>query len=340
MSVYNIIKNEYDKRQKYAFDSLEARKSEVFAKIPRLEQIESEIHLIGVKYNKMILLGEHPADNIPDELSDKIENLKKEREMLLKQNGYPDNYLNLLYQCPLCKDTGFIDGETGTEKCSCYKQLLVDLLYKSSNMLLTETENFKCFDESYYPDTIDEKKYGIKKSPRENILGIKDKCLRFVENFNSPDEKNLFFCGPTGVGKTFMANCIAREILNKGWTVLYQTAPVLFDIISTYKVKSFKSEALDDGVYKSIFDVDLLIIDDLGTESRTATRYAELLNILNIRYTNNLSRPCKTIISTNFSMEELFEYYTERVESRIIGFFSLYKFVGEDIRKVKRQLLR
>jgi DNA replication protein DnaC len=340
MGIHSIIKNEYDKRQKHAVDSLESRKIEVFSKIPRLEQIESEIQLMGVRYNKMILLGKYPAEDVPDELSQKIEKLKKERESLLENGGYPVNYLNLIYQCPLCRDTGFVDGEVGSEKCGCYKQLLVDLLYKSSNMLLTETENFKCFDEGYYPDVVDEKRYGIKKSPREHILGIRDKCLSFVESFTSPDEKNLFFCGPTGVGKTFMANCIAREILEKGWTVLYQTAPVLFDVISTYKARPFKSEALDDGAYKSMFDVDLLIIDDLGTESRTATRYAELLNILNIRYTNNLSRPCKTIISTNFSPEELFEYYTERVESRIIGFFSLFKFVGEDIRKVKRQLLR
>mgnify|MGYP000846263185 CR=1 FL=1 len=340
MGIHSIIKNEYEKRQKNAFDSLARRKSEAFSKIPRLQQIESEIHLSGVKYNKMILLGTSPADKALKELSLKIQALKEEREQLLVKHGYPRNYLEIIYQCPHCKDTGFIEGKAGPEKCACYKQLLVCLLYEQSNVRLIETENFANFDESYYPDTVDELRYGIKKSPRENILGIKNKCMSFVENFASPNEKNLFFCGPTGVGKTFMANCIAKELLDKGWTVLYQTSPALFDLIRDYKVRSLKQEDFDDAGYKNLFDVDLLIIDDLGTESQSPSRYAELLNILNIRQVKNLEKPCKTIISTNIEADKLYEYYTERVASRIIGSFALFKFAGEDIRKIKKQISR
>lgn len=340
MGVHSVIKSAYERKQKNAIDSLTERKREVFSKIPRLQQIENEIQLSGVRHNKMILLGSSPADKVVSDLALRIDELRKERAQLLVQSGYPLDYLEIVYQCPQCKDTGFIEGSKGSEWCSCYRQQLIDMLYSQSNLRLTEAENFTYFDENYYPHEADEYKYGIKKSPREHILGIKEKCLKFVENFASSEEKNLFFCGPTGVGKTFMANCIAREILNRGWTVLYQTAPVLFDIISDYKVKSLKHEDFNAEGYRNIFEVDLLIIDDLGTESQSSSRYAELLNILNTRQINNLTRPCKTIISTNIEAEKLYEYYTERVASRIIGSFALFKFTGEDIRKVKRQNLR
>jgi len=336
ISIYNAIKNEYDRRQKQALDELERRKKEVYERIPRIKDIEDEITRLGLRYNKMILHGLSDTDRVLHELSSCIESLKKEKEKLLLEHGYNPGYLEMTYHCSKCCDTGIIRGNTGMEKCFCYKQLLIDYLYNQSNLLLAKTENFGNFDETLYPDVVDEKKYGIKKSPRENILGIREKCMKFIENFDSPEEKNLFFCGPAGVGKTFMANCIAAEIMKLGKTVLYQTAPVLFDTITDYKMRAFKDEYYDDTAYKKIFDVELLIIDDLGTESQSAARYAELLNILNTRQINNLSRPCKTIISTNIEPDKLFEFYTERVESRIIGSFALYKFAGDDIRKIKK----
>jgi DNA replication protein DnaC len=336
MNIHNAIKNEYDRRQKQARDELVRRKEEVFIKIPRIKDIEDEITRLGLRYNKMILHGRSDADRVLHELSLCIERLKDEKKQLLLKNGYKPGYLEIAYHCSRCCDTGFIKSSTGMEKCFCYKQLLINYLYDQSNLMLAKTENFQFFDETLYPDDVDEKRYGIKKSPRENICGIREKCMKFIENFDSPEEKNLFFCGPAGVGKTFMANCIAAEIMKLGKTVLYQTAPLLFDTISDYKVRAFKDEYYEDTAYKKIFDVELLIIDDLGTESQSAARYAELLNILNTRQINNLSKPCKTIISTNIEPDKLFEFYTERVESRIIGSFALYKFAGKDIRKIKK----
>jgi DNA replication protein DnaC len=200
-------------------------------------------------------------------------------------------------------------------------------------------ENFQTFDETCYPLEVNESKYGIKKSPREHILGIKEKCQKFTSNFCVPEEKNLFFCGPTGVGKTFMTNCIAAEILNSGRTVLYQPAPSLFEAISQYKQKAFReNEEFEDACYRNIFDVELLIIDDLGTETKSSARYAELLNILNVRQANNLLRPCKTIISTNMEPGDLYDEYTERVASRIIGSFAMFRFAGEDIRTLRKSI--
>lgn len=335
-NIQEIIKIEYENKQRQAFDTLMRKKNEVYLKVPLIRDIDDEIQHLGVKYNKMILISDCSPDDAVNELSAEIDRLQKERADLLVKSGFPQNYLETVYTCPVCKDTGQIEHAAGFVRCSCYKQHLIELLYKRSNLKLTEKENFEFFDESLYPDTVNESKYGIKKSPREHILGIKEKCMRFIEDFDSPQEKNLYFCGPAGIGKTFMASCIAYEILSRGKTVLYQTAPILFDTISEYKLKAFKDEGFDDNGYKSIFDVELLIIDDLGTESPSAARLAELLNILNIRQINNLSRPCKTIISTNIETHKLYEYYQERVASRIIGCFNFFKFTGEDIRRIKK----
>ncbi|MCX7922781.1 MAG: ATP-binding protein [Clostridia bacterium] len=335
-SIHNLIKNEYEKRQRLVYENLVSRKEEVYSKIPRVQEIDDQIHIIGIKYNKMILFQNAPADAVVSELSLKINELRQEKDILLINHGYSPDYLEASYSCSECKDTGYKEASIGFEKCTCYKQQLINLLYKHSNIKLADLENFSTFDDSYYPNTIDEKKYGFKLSPRENILRIKERCLSFVENFHSPEEKNLFFSGRTGVGKTFISNCIAIELLNRGRTVLYQTASTLFESINEHKKNLYKEDNLDSPIYKNILEADLLIIDDLGTESPSAARYAELLTIINTRSANNLVKPCKTIISTNISVKMLHQYYDERIVSRIIGCFDMFAFIGEDIRSIKK----
>lgn len=335
--IYSIINNEYEKRQKQSYDRLILRQADVYSCVPRILEIDNQIKLLGVKYNKKILLGSNKSSSLLDELLVEISSLKIEKESLLIDFGYSKTFLEPDFKCDLCKDTGYININSGSERCSCFKQQLIDHIYTHSNLKLTETENFSVFDESLYPDLASESRYGLKLSPRENILNIREICSQFVENFDLAEQKNLFFSGPTGVGKTFMSNCIASEILRKGKTVLYQTAPALFNIISEFKMKAFKENDYEDSGYKNIFEAELLIIDDLGTESQTAARYSELLNILNTRQMNNLTKSCKTIISTNIGAKQLNDYYTERVMSRIVGSFERLMFIGEDIRNMLSQ---
>lgn len=334
-NIHHLIKSEYEKKQREAYDNFILRKEEIYMKLPQLLEIDSQIQLMGVKYNKEILLGTRPVESAISDLLEKLNALKHEKERLLTESGFPADYIKMSFKCPNCRDTGYIQSTYGAEKCSCYSQQFLNLLYQQSNLKLTETENFETFIYDYYPDTVDASIYGLSVSPKENILFIKESCLRFVDNFTSAEEKNLFFCGRTGVGKTFMANCIASELIKKGIPVLYQTAGMLFNIINEYKMKAFKNEDYEDTGYKDIFEVPLLIIDDLGTESPSAARYAELLNILNSRHINNLSKPCKTIISTNIGIKKLHEYYDERIVSRIVGSFDIFMFIGKDIRKMK-----
>ena len=175
--------------------------------------------------------------------------------------------------------------------------------------------------------------YHTEVSPRENILIIKKICQNFIDNFDSLDQDNLLFTGNSGLGKTFLSNCIANEILKKGKTVLYQTAPVMLDAILDYRFGKSDKNILDN-----ILSVDLLIIDDLGAESLNGMKISDLFNIINSRLLNS-GKITKTIISTNLSINNLFNTYEERIISRIRGNYKICPFFGDDIRYKKRNNL-
>jgi len=335
-SLHKIIKIEYEKRRNKAQEDLEDKKQLIYSNAPAIEEIDTKIRLLGIKYNKLVLAGSKPFSAETEAILKEMDSLKLKKQSLLSEMGYTENYLEISYICDKCKDTGYIETDTGTEKCTCHKQMIIELLYNQSALKIPVEENFESFNEKYYSDKADIDKYKIEISPRENILMIKEKCLNFINNFDSPAEKNLFFSGPTGVGKTFLSNCIAHELLKRGKTVLYQTTPRLLDIIHEYKIRSLKDSEASDSDLRDIYDVDLLILDDLGTEAPTAARFTELLNILTERYLNNLVKPCKTIISTNMSIRELYQFYDERIVSRIVGNFDMLKFAGDDIRRIKK----
>jgi len=338
-SVYQTIRNEYDKKRKKAMDELEAKKAKLYWHIPRLEEIENEIKAAGFKYNKAILMGTVPADVASGELSAVIDSLKKERSRILTEHGYPEDYLTPDYECKKCSDTGIIRStdDRGDTLCICCRQLMLDLLYNRSNLSIAANEGFASFNTDLYPDVVSEEKYGIKKSPRKQIQGILENSRRFVADFDKPDTKNMFFCGPTGTGKTYLSACIAMELMKAGRTVLYLTAPALFNTIYEYRCNTSNNDEWDSSAYRNIFEAELLIIDDLGTESPTAMRYAELLNILDTRTSNDSRLPCKTIIVTNIDLKKLFEYYDERIASRITGHFDIYRFAGDDIRRLTKK---
>ncbi len=191
-----------------------------------------------------------------------------------------------------------------------------------------DKENFDNFDLSLYSDQVDEKKYNAKISPRKNIENIKQIAHNFIEDFNNPDGKSLLFTGNTGLGKTFLSNCIAKEILAMGKTVLYQTAPIMLDNIVDYKF----GKTDDSDIYDNVMNVDLLIIDDLGAETCNSIKITELTNIINSRILNQNRHVTKTIISTNLNVNNLLATYNERIFSRLAMHYSFCRFFGDDIR--------
>ena len=156
--------------------------------------------------------------------------------------------------------------------------------------------------------------------------------MNFIENFDDVNEKNLLFTGNTGLGKTFLSSCIANELLKQRKNVLYQTAPVMLDTIIDYR---FGKSNVDKSIYDNLLTVDLLIIDDLGTECINQMKFTELFNIINTRLLNQHAIT-KTIISTNLSLKNLYDTYDERIVSRIVGNYHICYFFGDDIRFKKR----
>ena len=196
-----------------------------------------------------------------------------------------------------------------------------------------EKENFANFNVRMFSDKPNKELYKSEMSPRENIELIKEKSIAFIENFDNPNEKNLIFTGSTGLGKTFMINCIANEILKQGKTVLYQTAPIMLDSIIDEKFGNVETKI---NLQENILNVDLLIIDDLGAERVNDLKITELFTIINSRL---LNPKLKTIISSNLTIEELFKTYTNRIGSRLVGNYKFLRFFGEDLRfkKAKKE---
>lgn len=205
---------------------------------------------------------------------------------------------------------------------------MFDMDFNKSNIGNLEKENFNNFNLNLYSDSINEEKYRAKISPRQNIQNIKEIANKFIQGFDNPEEKNLLFTGNTGLGKTFLSNCIAKEILSLGKTVLYETSPIMLDNIIDYR---FGNSDYTE-VYNNIINADLLIIDDLGAESLNSFKLSELFNIINARLLFQENHITKTIISTNLNMNNLLDTYSERIFSRIASYYNVCRFFGDDIR--------
>lgn len=331
-----MLLKEYEKKRENAIKEAEFRKEAIYKNNPKLSEIDSVLTKEAIRISKLLLNSNSPE--LLDELNAKIDNLKAQKTLILENLKIDENYFRPNFECNICEDTGYITGsDYATSKmCNCLKQKLFDIEFNKSNISNLQNDNFEHFDSTYYSNEVDENKYKSKMSPKQNIEKIKEICFKFIDDFDNPDEKNLLFTGNTGLGKSFLSSCIANELLKKGKTVLYQTAPVMLDTIVDYRFGKVKdNDNAFSNIGNDILNVDLLIIDDLGTESINSVKFAELFNIINTRILNS-KKVTKTIISTNLSLQNLFANYDERIVSRIVGKYDICYFFGEDIRFKKR----
>ena len=321
-STLREILTSYERKREQSERELNERKKKVYSRIPEIKDIDDEIGQIGLKLAKLILLNPNDKESILNEAKLRMDELKQKKELMLLDNKVPKGYLNLKHDCIMCKDTGFLSNG---RKCNCLKQRIVNEAYNMSNLSrVLHNQNFSTFDDSIFSNERDESS-GL--SPRENILEILSICEGFVINFDKDNDENMLFYGDTGLGKSFMCNCVAKELLDKGHLVIYQTAFKMFEIIEDYKFKSTHDHITKDN-YSNLFDCDLLIIDDLGTELTNSFTNSELFNILNTRLLSGK----KTIISTNLSPIQLGDIYAIRIFSRIFDRFRMVKFIGNDLR--------
>lgn len=319
---YNEILRLYDAKRLRIYHEKTRRQKEVYEKIPRIKEIDDAISALSIDTAKSLLLADNNSSL--NQFKDKLNQLKHEKEELLVKN-FPPNFLEPDYECLDCHDTGFIENE----RCHCFKKRIIEALYEQSNLKeILSNENFGTFNLRLYDNTTVDPTTGL--TPLENITRAIDIANDFIDTF-STDHKNLFIYGATGVGKTFLTNCIAKKLMDNSISVIYISAIKLFDILADTTFG--RADKDSDALYLNIFDCDLLIIDDLGTELVNSFTASSLFNCINERYLNHKS----VIISTNMSLSDIRAAYSERVFSRITSNYSLIKIFGDDLR-LKRSL--
>lgn len=227
--------SEYSSKRDKEILEANNRKAEIYDKCPRLQEIDNELSTYAIQTAKSILQTNNK--NLLNDLKLKKETLLKEKDEIYKTMNIDSSYFFPHFECNLCKDTGYITENYSTKMCNCLKQRIFDIEYNKINSLDISKYNFSNFSSDLYSSEADVEKYNSPISPRENIEIIKKICNNFIKNFDNPKEKNLLFTGNTGLGKTFMSNCIANELLKKNKTVLYQTSPIMLDSIIEYRLR-------------------------------------------------------------------------------------------------------
>ncbi len=316
--IFKSIQREYDREKTDAEYAAEKRRIFVCKQIPRLYEIQREINNSGTTLAEIFLNDGDKIKSLAD-FREKCKRLNDEKTRLLVENGYSPDYMEPQYKCKKCSDTGYVDDK----RCECFRKKLIKYYYNMSNIAdMVSIENFDNFNLNMFSESIIEN--GI--SARKNIENI---VKRVIEDISMIDNipMNLVFYGQSGLGKTYMCNCIAKELMDKEMTVIYMSA---YELFNTLIKERFAHNYAGDKL-SLLNSCDLLVIDDLGTEGTNHNTITEFFNILNARLLNKKS----TIISTNMTPNELTGVYTERIVSRLIGNYKFYKFFGRDIRVFK-----
>lgn len=324
--INELAEESLNNRRMKALKNQELVKNQIFREIPRLEEIERQLSFIGAEAAKSVLMGKNAREAM-ELLAEKSINLQKEMKTILFTNGYSSDALEPKYHCSKCKDTGRVDNEAGrTVICDCLKSLRAQIACQELNKV--SPLNLSTFD------TFSIDKYSMditsasNVSPYERMKRIFMFCRDYADNFKA-DSSSLLLRGATGLGKTHISLAIATEVINKGYGVVYVSAP---DIISKMEKFHFSYKYdEEEEIQNSLTSCDLLIFDDLGTEFQSSYSSSAIYNLLNTRLLEN--KP--TIISTNLTLKEMESCYTQRLVSRVVGNYIKMDFLGTDNRGIK-----
>ena len=321
--IYDEALEQLSARRRSAELSAERRNETIEREIPEIAALRRRLAGAGIELTRLVLArGTDTASAIAALAADNLDTQEK-IAALLKAHGYEADYLDTHYTCTRCNDRGFVNGH----RCNCLSRLLASLsaeqLCAVSPLSLCSFDSFDC---NYYPDAVDPK-LGI--NPRAKMREILAYCVGYTRGF-SPHARSLFMLGKTGLGKTHLSLAIADGVIAKGYSVVYGSAQ---DLLRNVEREHFGRERDGDGdSLSAMLAADLLIIDDLGAEYESSFYLSTIYNLINTR----LNRGVPTIINSNLSTAELQKRYSDRIVSRLLAMYDYLRFVGNDIRQIKR----
>lgn len=318
---YQSILRRYEQTRDNNRKLHEQRRAEIADRLPGFEDLDAKVREISMERARLLLNG---GDDSLSSLHDDLQEIAAQKKALLRSAGFPEDYLEPVYTCPDCQDTGYIlTPEQTRTKCRCFRNQEIAVLYEQSNIQdMISHENFSTLSYEYYQG-----------EDLELFRRAVKICKDFVQNFKQ-DYHNLLFYGTVGTGKSFLSGCAAEELLKEGRSVIYFSSVGLFDTLARYTFDSKSREDLS-GFCEDLYNCDLIIIDDLGTEVTNSFVASQLFSCLNERH----MRRKATIISTNLSLEEMRDRYSDRVFSRIVSNYTLCKLTGPDIRMRRKRSL-
>lgn len=321
--IYANVEKKYEKIRIRNIKLYESRKKEVFLKAPVISSMYSQIISDAISLSKKSLNDLEVNFKV---IQNNNKNLSTQIEIALSQNGYPKNYLDQPCDCELCADTGYVNKLNTRIRCSCFFVYISKEIYSSLDFKLHKDISFAHFNSSLFHGYDENSKKTNKEYMSLNKSILETFCI-------TKSDKNIYLFGKTGTGKTFLLQSMAKRLLENRISSIYLSSTNLFKITQEYKASIFSDKKNDPYLYKYIYSAQVLLIDDLGTESITVSKYSELLEILNQRIQTGKS----TVIASNYTPIDIKKAYDERFYSRIIGKFDSIKLPGDDLRLVLKR---
>ena len=315
---YARIKAEFSQKYRKAQQSADARRAELYEKIPELWSVDARLSKTGMEIMDAVMSGGNTEEKLA-RIRANNEALLSERAALLRANGYPEDYSDVKYECPKCADSGYLDYKM----CDCMRRALTEAGYEASGLGgLIRTQSFENFSLEYYGST-EESKARMEK----NVEMLRE----FAEGFSDDTYQNFLMIGSTGLGKTHLSTSVAKTVIERGYDVLYVTA---LGMIGDFEARRFGDGSGVRNDPARYTEAELLIIDDLGTEVTNQFTISCLYDVINVRINQRKS----TIINTNLGSRDIEARYSERIYSRFFGEYRPLRFEGKDVRRQKIQV--
>lgn len=323
--IIRSLHEEYARMREENLREHDRRMAEVSAKSPRLGEIAEQSRALFMRQARFILARPADVEKMREETLSKAAQLRSEQEKLLASLGLSADYLDPVYHCAACRDTGYV-GEGVRSMCSCMEKRLIDRMYDSARERGTAEQRFEAFNKDIFPD--DELVDGVN-TQRKIALRARRMCQQYADDYPETDTLNLLLTGNTGLGKTFLLHCIENRLLDRGFSPICVTAYRLFE---TMRGTHF-SDPEKRSEFTQLTECDILLIDDLGTEPVMQNITREyLFTLLNERMTQRRH----TVVATNLGARELMEIYGERVFSRLFDTSNVMpaQLKGRDLRMI------